>query len=85
MATITDFSPGLLEFVKDHLNDEPVMPDYQSLLYDIYEEREEVLLAILAAGVPANCIELTGPCSHFNFRDKHFTLDLGFKFTGNVI
>ena len=45
-----------------------------SLIYDLFEEREEILLAILAAGVSADRIELTGP-------HHHFTLELDLKFT----
>lgn len=62
--------------------------DFQSLLSDaidkLYDEREEMLLAVLAAGVPANCIALTGPSMEGDYEIPIKTITAGFQFIRSI-
>lgn len=53
-----------------------------SAIQNLVYEREEEILACMAAGVPANCIAFTRPSETFNFNQPE--ISLGFKFIGDV-
>lgn len=60
------------------------MPSWSDQLFDklsiLNSQREEILLAVMAAGVPAGCIELT-PVEQKADRYGNQILHAGFRFT----
>lgn len=74
-------SPSNLERVR---NCPSSVPSMVNRLNEAYDRQEELLLAVMAAGVPANCIELIPP--HLDNKVGFFTynLHLGFKFVRSI-
>lgn len=64
------------------------MHSYQDMVLDrlsrLYAEREELLLAVVAAGVPVGCIALT-PVEQKSDRYGNYTLHAGFRFTTSEV
>jgi hypothetical protein len=71
------------EMLKDLHNFPPLTPSISDMIGRLNDEVDEMLLAALAAGVPANCIALEGPSKTFNWKDGGM-INLGFRFTGAV-
>lgn len=58
-------------------------PSMLDIMRELVEKQDEDLLAVMAAGVPANCIALIPPGrSTYDFRTN--TVSIGFKFIRSI-
>lgn len=64
----------------------PVIPGLMDMINKLENDREEMLLAVMAAGIPKDCIELV-ETSTFDFKDQgnQYQAIFGFKFTTNNV
>ena len=74
-------APSDLEKVRNCPSSVPSMLDR---INELYDEREEIIIAIMAAGVPANCIQLIPPHLDNNFDFFNYNLNLGFRFVRGI-
>ena len=63
-----------------------VLPSIFDRINELYDIQEETLLAIMAAGVPANCIAIIPPHlnNRYDFKNANNIINIGFEFIGSV-
>ncbi|MCH9712687.1 MAG: hypothetical protein K0U20_08705 [Proteobacteria bacterium] len=76
-----NLSPSDLERVRNCPSGVPSMIDR---INEANDKREEILLAVMAAGVPTNCIELIPPHLENRFDFFNYNLNLGFIFIRGI-
>ena len=60
------------------------VPSMLDVINDLYSLQEETLLAVMAAGVPANCITILTPKESDRFDFKNPSINIGFKFIRSI-